>query len=96
MLSVPHISHTPRPHTHTHTQVLVRPSSSAKDNRPIKINPRSADSSIQIVVESSWWLVEDYAAFSMLFRQMDPNAVLGVVDATYTIHLTLTNFLKEE
>ncbi|XP_064399023.1 uncharacterized protein LOC135345540 isoform X2 [Halichondria panicea] len=76
--------------------VLVRPSSSAKDNRPIKINPRSADSSIQIVVESSWWLVEDYAAFSMLFRQMDPNAVLGVVDATYTIHLTLTNFLKED
>ena len=77
-------------------QVLVRPSPSSKDNCPIEITPRLPDSSVQIVVHSSWWLVEDYAAFSMLNRQVDPNALLGVVDATYTINLTLQNFLKDE
>lgn len=77
-------------------QVMVRSSSSAKDNRPIEINPRPTDSSVQITVQSSWWLVEDYAAFSMLYRQLDPNALLGIVDSTYTYNLTLQNFLKEE
>ncbi len=75
---------------------MVRPSSSSKDNHPIEIVARPADSSVQITVQSSWWLVEDYAAFSMLYRQLDPNAVLGIVDTTYTINLTLQNFLKEE
>ncbi len=42
------------------------------------------------------WLVEDYAALAMLSRPMDPNALLGVVDATYTVNFTLQRFLKEE
>ena len=32
----------------------------------------------------------------MLSRPMDPSALLGVVDVTYTVSLKLKNFLSEE
>lgn len=76
--------------------VFVRPSPSPEDNHPIEIIPRHMDSSVTVVVKSSWWLVEDCVAFAMLSRPFDPNASLGVVDVTYTINLKLKNFIKEE
>ena len=95
-----------RSHTHTlaflltascsPVQVLVRPSPTPEDNQPVVLSARAPDSSIQINVHSSWWLVEDYAAFAMLSRVMDPNAVLGIVDVAYTINYTIQNFLSEE
>ena len=83
-------------HTHTHTQVLVRPSPAAEDNHPVELSARAPDSSVQISVRSTWWLVEDYAAFAMLCRTMDPNAVLGIVDVLYSINFSLQNFMSEE
>ena len=60
------------------------------------LSARAPDSSIQITVHSSWWLVEDYAAFAMLSRVMDPSAVLGIVDVVYTINYSIQSFLNEE
>ena len=40
--------------------------------------------------------MEDYAAFTMLCRVFDPSALLGEVDAEYTINLTLQSFVKSE
>ena len=78
------------------SQVLVRPSPSPDDNQPVVLSARAPDSSIQINVRSSWWLVEDYAAFAMLSRTVDPTAVLGIVDVVYTINFTIQNFMNEE
>ena len=80
----------------TFSQVLVRPSPSPDDNQPVVVSARAPDSSIQINVHSSWWLVEDYAAFAMLSRTVDPTAVLGIVDVAYTINFTVQNFMNEE
>ena len=80
----------------TFSQVLVRPSPSPDDNQPVVVSARAPDSSIQINVRSSWWLVEDYAAFAMLSRTVDPTAVLGIVDVAYTINFTVQNFMNEE
>lgn len=76
--------------------VLVRPSPLQDDTYPIEVLGRPVDSSVSIVVQSSWWLVEDYAAFAMLSRPINPNASLGEVDVTYTLNLKLESFLKEE
>ena len=80
----------------TNTQVLVRPSPDQEDNHPVVLSARAPDSSVEITVRSSWWLVEDYAAFAMLSRTMDPNAVLGIVDVVYTINYTIQNFMSDE
>ena len=42
------------------------------------------------------WLVEDYAAFTMLHRSIDPDSHLGIVDATYFASLTVQGFTKKE
>lgn len=44
----------------------------------------------------SRWLVEDYAAFVMLQRHSDPDAVLGVVDAVYSIALSLDSYCRDK
>ena len=80
----------------TASQVLVRPSPTPDDNQPVILSARAPDSSVQINVRSSWWLVEDYAAFAMLSRTVDPTAVLGIVDVAYTINYTIQNFMNEE
>ena len=76
--------------------VLVRPSPQQDDNHPIELLTSQADSSVSIIVQSSWWLVEDYATFAMLSRPMNPSASLGEVDVTYTLNLKLENFLQEK
>jgi hypothetical protein len=76
--------------------VLVRPSPLQEDNHPIELLTRQVDASVSIVVHSSWWLVEDYAAFAMLSRPINPSASLGEVDVTYTLNLKLQSFLQEE
>lgn len=42
------------------------------------------------------WLVEDYAAFAMLQRRAEPSACLGVVDACYTVALSLENYCSDK
>ena len=39
--------------------------------------------------------MEDYAAFAMLARPVDPEALLGVVDATYSLTLNPAHFTKD-
>ena len=75
--------------------VLVRPSPLSEDNHSVVITPRSMDSSVNVLVQSCWWLVEDYAAFSMLARTVDPTSSLGVVDVMYTINLNLQSFIRD-
>ena len=40
--------------------------------------------------------MEDYAAFAMLQRHSDPDAVLGVVDAVYSIALSLDSYCRDK
>ena len=76
--------------------VFVRPSPLPEDNHSVVLTARQVDSSISVEVLCSWWLVEDYAAFSMLNRVADPMANLGVVDVTYTLELKLQNFIRDK
>lgn len=76
--------------------IFVRPSPLAEDNHSVLVEARQVDSSVSIVVQSSWWLVEDYAAFSMLNRVADPSENLGVVDVVYTLALKLQNFIRDK
>ena len=75
--------------------IFVRPSPSSDDNNSIVISPRQVDSSVSIVVHSSWWLVEDYAVFAILGRSIEPSSSLGVIDVVYTINLKLQNFIRD-
>jgi hypothetical protein len=75
--------------------VLVRPSPASEDSKPVQISARKHDSTILITVFSSWWLVEDYAAFAVLQRPVDPSASLGVVDACYNIPLSIQNYCSD-
>lgn len=74
--------------------VLVRPA--PNDNRPIEVTALNMESAIQITVQSSWWIIEDYAALVMLSRPLNPMAYLGQVDGSYTITLSLQNFMSED
>ena len=41
------------------------------------------------------WLVEDYAMFASLSRLLPPDAFLGVIETTYTLELSLVDFVNE-
>jgi len=76
--------------------VFVRPSPLVEDNHSVVVRARQVDSSVSVLVKSSWWLVEDYAAFSMLNRVADPSANLGVVDVEYILEIKLQNFIRDK